>query len=80
VGAHAIAGICESTDTAAARKGTLVNATLLRLTVFCQARDRGQTMAEYAVVLGIISVGILVALGALTGSIGGQLNRVTSDL
>jgi Flp pilus assembly pilin Flp len=51
-----------------------------RLYVQYLSRDRGQTMAEYVVVLGIISVTILVALGALSGSIGGQLNRVTSDL
>jgi Flp pilus assembly pilin Flp len=43
-------------------------------------RDRGQTMAEYVIVLGIISVAILLALGALTGSISGQITRVSSDL
>jgi Flp pilus assembly pilin Flp len=42
--------------------------------------DRGQTMAEYVVVLGIISVTILVALAALGGSISGALGKVTADL
>ena len=50
-----------------------------RLHIYLQ-RDRGQTMAEYAIVLGIISIGILVALGALTGSISGQITSISSDL
>ena len=51
---------------------------LTRLYVLYGQRERGQTMAEYAVVLGIISVGILVALGALGGSISGQISSVSS--
>jgi Flp pilus assembly pilin Flp len=43
-------------------------------------RDRGQTMAEYVVVLGIISVAILVAMTALGGSVSGALGKVTADL
>ncbi len=43
-------------------------------------RDRGQTMAEYAVVLAVIVIGIFVALGALRGSISGALGKVTSDI
>ena len=43
-------------------------------------REGGQTMAEYAVVLAVIAIGIFVALGALSGSISGALNKVTSDI
>jgi Flp pilus assembly pilin Flp len=43
-------------------------------------RDRGQTMAEYAVVLAVIAIGIFVALGSLRNSIGGALGKVTSDI
>ena len=43
-------------------------------------RDRGQTMAEYAVVLAVIAIGIFIALGALRGSISGALGKVTSDI
>jgi Flp pilus assembly pilin Flp len=57
-----------------------MNAMLIRLTILRQQRERGQTMAEYAVVLGVISVAILVALGALSGSIGSAIDRVTTDL
>jgi Flp pilus assembly pilin Flp len=56
-----------------------VNDFFVRLTVYLK-HDRGQTMAEYVVVLGIISVTILLALGALSGSIGGALDKVTADL
>ena len=57
-----------------------MNVILIRLLVLCQQRERGQTMAEYVVVLGIISVAILLALTALGGSVSGALGRVTSDL
>jgi Flp pilus assembly pilin Flp len=42
--------------------------------------DQGQTMAEYGVVLAVITVAIVVALTALSGAIGGALNRVTALL
>jgi Flp pilus assembly pilin Flp len=51
----------------------------LRLFLSLQ-RDRGQTMAEYAVVLAVIAIGIFVALGSLRGAIGGALGKVTSDI
>jgi Flp pilus assembly pilin Flp len=57
-----------------------VNVILTRMLVLWQQRERGQTMAEYVIVLGIISVGILLALTALGGSVSGALGRVTSDL
>ena len=44
------------------------------------AQEDGQTMAEYAVVLAVIAIGIFVALGALIGSIGGAISKVTSDI
>lgn len=43
-------------------------------------RDTGQTMAEYAVVLGIISITLVLALTALSGSVSAALDRVTADL
>ncbi len=43
-------------------------------------RERGQTMAEYAVVLAVIAIGIVVALGTLSGGIGDALGKVTSDI
>jgi Flp pilus assembly pilin Flp len=44
------------------------------------AREDGQTMAEYAVVLAVIAIGIFAALGFLSGAIGGALNHVTGDI
>ena len=43
-------------------------------------RERGQTMAEYAVVLAVIAIGIFIALGNLRGAITGALGKVTSDI
>lgn len=42
--------------------------------------EEGQTMAEYAVVLAVITVVVIVALGALSGGIGTALGKVTSTL
>jgi Flp pilus assembly pilin Flp len=43
-------------------------------------RSEGQTMAEYGVVLAVITVGILLALGALATGITGTLGDVTQTL
>jgi Flp pilus assembly pilin Flp len=43
-------------------------------------RERGQTMAEYAIVLAVIAIGIVVALTTLKGSISGALSKVTADI
>ncbi|MDP9260037.1 MAG: Flp family type IVb pilin [Actinomycetota bacterium] len=43
-------------------------------------RDRGQTMAEYAVVLAVITIGIFVALGLLSGAISGALSTISAQL
>jgi Flp pilus assembly pilin Flp len=42
--------------------------------------DRGQTMAEYAVVLAVITVAIVGTLGFLAGGIKSTLNSVTAKL
>jgi Flp pilus assembly pilin Flp len=42
--------------------------------------EKGQTMAEYAVVLAVITVGIVVALVALSGGINNALDNVRSHL
>ena len=40
-------------------------------------REDGQTMAEYGVVLAVVAVGIIVALGLLSGAISDALTSVT---
>jgi Flp pilus assembly pilin Flp len=37
-------------------------------------------MAEYAVVLGVISAVLLLAMAALSSSVSGALGRVTGDI
>jgi Flp pilus assembly pilin Flp len=50
--------------------------------LFASLRDResAQTMAEYAVVLAVITVAIVATLGFLAGGIKNALNSVTSKL
>jgi Flp pilus assembly pilin Flp len=43
-------------------------------------REDGQTMAEYGVVLAVIALGIIVALGFLSGAISEALDKVTAIL
>ncbi|HEY7794393.1 MAG TPA: hypothetical protein VIA10_10345 [Gaiellaceae bacterium] len=42
--------------------------------------EEGQTMAEYGVVLAVITAGIILALTALSGAIGSALDAVTGML
>jgi Flp pilus assembly pilin Flp len=43
-------------------------------------RERGQTMAEYAVVLAVIVIAIIATLGLLAGGIKATLSSVTGKL
>jgi Flp pilus assembly pilin Flp len=43
-------------------------------------REEGQTMAEYGVVLAVITIGVFVALGLLSGAISGAITTVTGYL
>ena len=44
------------------------------------AHEEAQTMAEYAVVLGVITLAIVSAFGVLSGAIQGVLDGVTKLL
>ena len=43
-------------------------------------KEDGQTMAEYGVVLAVITLGIVATLVLLAGGINGALNAVTGKL
>jgi Flp pilus assembly pilin Flp len=43
-------------------------------------REEGQTMAEYGVILAVITVGIVAALTALSGGIQGAIGNVVKQL
>jgi Flp pilus assembly pilin Flp len=43
-------------------------------------REDGQTMAEYGVVLAVITLAVVVALAALSGAIGDAIDAVTGLL
>jgi Flp pilus assembly pilin Flp len=53
---------------------------LQSLVICLRDREGGQTMAEYAVVLAVITVAIVVTLGLLAGGIKSSLASVTSKL
>jgi Flp pilus assembly pilin Flp len=60
--------------------------TVLKLAAYVQTflgrfdREEGQTMAEYAVILTVIAVAVLVALGLLSTNITKVLNSVASAI
>ena len=43
-------------------------------------RQDGQTMAEYAVVLGVITLAVVGVFTALSGGISGAISNVTSTI
>jgi Flp pilus assembly pilin Flp len=43
-------------------------------------REEGQTMAEYGVVLAVITIGAVAVFTALSGGISGAINRVIAFL
>lgn len=45
-----------------------------------RTREEGQTMAEYGVVLAVITLGVVVALGFLSGAISGAIDSVIDFL
>ena len=44
------------------------------------SHEEGQTMAEYAVVLGVITIAVVVTLGLLSTAIQNLLNNVIATL
>jgi Flp pilus assembly pilin Flp len=53
---------------------------LLEYLRLLQARQQGQTMAEYAVILAVIVVATVAVFTALSGGISGALNTVNGIL
>jgi Flp pilus assembly pilin Flp len=52
----------------------------LNQTVETVKNEAGQTMAEYAVVLGVITIAVVVTLGLLSTAIKGTLSNVIASL
>jgi Flp pilus assembly pilin Flp len=44
--------------------------------LFSHSRENGQTMVEYAVVLGVITIAIVATLSALSGGIGSAVTAI----
>jgi Flp pilus assembly pilin Flp len=43
-------------------------------------REDGQTLAEYALILAFVAIGVIIAVVALRGSITGLFNTVSSNI
>jgi Flp pilus assembly pilin Flp len=56
-----------------------LNDVYARIAARFQLED-GQTMAEYGVVVSVITLGIILAIAALSGGISNAINSVTSIL
>lgn len=52
----------------------------LHINALTLREENGQTMAEYGVVLAVITIGVVVVLGTLAGGIKNSLNAVISHL
>ena len=50
------------------------------LLMWAGKRQEGQTMAEYAVVLGVITLAVVGVFTALSGGISGAISNVTSTI
>ena len=55
-----------------------VHAWVLEAADVLRRREEGQTMAEYGVILAVITAAIITALVFLSGNIASVLNRVAS--
>jgi Flp pilus assembly pilin Flp len=51
-----------------------------RLLHLGSSHESGQTMAEYAVVLGVITIAVVITLGLLSTAISNTLSNVISSL
>jgi Flp pilus assembly pilin Flp len=75
--------LVSSPDRADRSKGGVTDMTFSQWFEFAKAnyrKEEGQTMAEYGVVLAVITIGIVATLVALSGGINGALNRVIGFL
>jgi Flp pilus assembly pilin Flp len=52
----------------------------LELIKWARKRQQGQTMAEYAVVLGVITLAVVGVFTALSGGISGAITNVTGRI
>src|SRR6266540_2159360 len=65
------------------REGGDINVMFTDLIHYLRARfqvEEGQTMAEYGVVLAVLALGVVVALGLLSGAISTAIDKVRAIL
>jgi Flp pilus assembly pilin Flp len=53
---------------------------LSRLRILVRGREQGQTMAEYAVVLGVITIALIGAFSFVGGSVSTALSQIATRI
>ena len=61
-------------------KETMTLSDYIAFIAVARKRQEGQTMAEYAVVLGVITLAVVGVFTALSGGISGAISNVTSTI
>ena len=46
----------------------------------CRAQDEGQTLVEYVLIVGFVSVALVASLAAFAGGLGGLFDVILSNL
>jgi len=57
----------------------LLNEALLRVMTWAR-RDEGQTLVEYALIVGLVSVAAIVVMITMGGAVGNVFNAITTRL
>lgn len=57
----------------------LLQKMLLWLTTF-RRDEEGQSMVEYALIIGLVAIALVAVLGLLTGSLSGVFTNITNTL
>ena len=42
--------------------------------------QKGQGMVEYGLIIALVAIALIVALGAMSGAIGGTFNKITGQM
>ena len=57
----------------------LLNEALIRVTTWLR-RDEGQTLVEYALIVGLVSIAAILLMITMGGEIGNVFDKITDEL
>ena len=50
------------------------------LAIRLRTREEGQTFVEYGLVIGVVSIGLMLVFGGLSGALGGVVGSITDAI